>query len=307
MNGIKVELSKSFEMKDFGPARCCLGIEFQQEKDFRVIITQANYVMSILERFNMKDCKPAKTPIDTNVRLCKPIEPDESVMKLYPYQSLIGALMFLAVSTRPDIAYSVNFLSQFNVNYASEHWTVAKRILRYLKGTVNYGLMYQKSGELLFGVVDADWGANTVDRRSYSGFAFMFAGAAICWDARKQRTVALSSVEAEYVAISEATKEAIYLRNMFNETSKPCNKVVIYNDSQGAQRLASSTVAHHGRTKHVDLRHHFIREKCNSGVIDLKYLSTEEMSADVLTKGLNGTKHNSCLNGLGMIDFKNKN
>lgn len=123
----------------------------------------------------MQDCKPARTPLDTNVQLTKPSRANKKIMRQYPFQRLIGALMYLAVSTRPDIAYTVNFLSQFNTNYSTEHWLAAKRILRYLRGTESHGLKYQKSGIPLYGVVDADWGANTVDRRSYSGYAFVLA------------------------------------------------------------------------------------------------------------------------------------
>ncbi|XP_037958216.1 secreted RxLR effector protein 161-like [Teleopsis dalmanni] len=125
--------------------------------------------------------------------------------------------MYLAVTTRPDIAFAVNFLSQFNSNYNVEHWKAAKRILRYLKGTSNYGLLYEKNNEELYGLVDADWGADLNDRRSYSGYAFIISGAAICWEARKQRTVALSSTESEYMAISEATKEALYLKAILDD------------------------------------------------------------------------------------------
>ncbi|XP_046489065.1 uncharacterized protein [Neodiprion pinetum] len=200
-------------MKDLGLASRCLGIEFHQDtKNHSVYITQRQYTEAILERFGMQDCKEVKTPIDINISLTKPERPNERLMQQYPYQRLIGALMYLAVSTRPDIAYAVNLMSQFNTNFTVEHWVAAKRILRYLKGTVNYGLMYQRTNKQLYGAVDADWGSNTVDRRWYSGYAFILAGAAVSWEARKQRNLALSSVEAEYMAISEATKEAIYLR-----------------------------------------------------------------------------------------------
>ncbi|KMQ81925.1 gag-pol polyprotein, partial [Lasius niger] len=111
---IKQQLAESFEMKDLGPVNYCLGIEFQQdENDHSVVLTQRQYIKAILERFNMQDCKSVKTPIDTNVQLTKPSRANEKIMKQYPYQCLIGALMYLAVSTRPDIAFAVNFMSQF--------------------------------------------------------------------------------------------------------------------------------------------------------------------------------------------------
>ncbi|CAB3252424.1 unnamed protein product [Arctia plantaginis] len=196
MESIKGQLASVFEMKDMGNISNCLGIEFSRDNEYRVYLKQKLYVDKILERFGMSECKPAVTPIDVNVKLEKPECISHDIMNQYPYQSLIGALMLLAVCTRPDITYAVNYLSQFNTNYNIEHWKAAKRVLRYLKGTSDYGLVYERTGLPLFGVVDADWGGNTVDRRSYSGFAFILAGAPISWEARKQRTVALSSTEA---------------------------------------------------------------------------------------------------------------
>lgn len=214
--------------------------------------------------------------MDVNVKLEKPNSVNNDAMSQYPYQNLIGALMYLAVSTRPDIAYIVNYLCQFNTNYDVQHWKAAKRVLRYLKGTSTFGLMYDRTGVPLFGVVDADWGANTIDRRSYSGFAFILAGAPITREARKRRTVALSSIEAEYLALSEATKEAMYLRNVVNNVGVKCDCVTLFNDNQGVMKLAQSR-SYHSRTKHIDVRHHFVRDMCEQSVINLKYLSTDKM------------------------------
>ncbi|XP_036322252.1 secreted RxLR effector protein 161-like [Rhagoletis pomonella] len=209
--------------------------------------------------------------------------------------------MYLAVSTRPDIAFAVNFMSQFNSNYAEEHWKSAKRILRYLKSTINFGLLYKKTGAEFYGVADADWGANTTDRRSYSGFAFMFAGSSISWEARKQRTVSLSSTEAEYLAITEAAKEALYLKGALNEVGIECASIKLYNDNQSAQKLATS-FNFRPRTKHIDVRHHFIRDCVQNNIIKLQYMPTESMPADVLTKALTQAKHISCSSNLGLTN-----
>lgn len=298
---IKKSLAKSFEMKDLGPVNVCLGIEFQQNlAERKIFLNQREYAKTLLERFNMSDCKPVQAPMATNGKLEKPETPDENVMKKYPYQNLIGGLMYLAVNTRPDIAFSVNFLSQFNTCYNEEHWQAAKRILRYVKGTIDSGISYHHDETRLYGVVDADWGANMMDRRSYSGFAFILSGAAICWQARKQKTVSLSSTESEYLALSEATKEALYLKELLNEIGLKCESVQIYNDSQSAQKLATN-FGFHSRTKHIDVRHHFIKQKIQEGEIEIEYMPTEEMPADVLTKGLSVNKHNQCIEALGMI------
>lgn len=301
LQDVKKELSSAFEMKDMGVLSYCLGIEFTRDEDGRVYLNQSLYLEKVLKRFGMSECKPIQTPMDVNVKLQKPDCVNENVMNQYPYQSLIGALMYLSVTTRPDIAYSVNFLSQFNTNFNIEHWKAAKRVLRYLKGTSECGLMYERTEIPLFGVVDADWGNNSIDRKSYSGFAFILAGAPISWEARKQRTIALSSTEAEYMAISEAAKEAMYMRDVLTNVGVECECVTLFNDNQGALKLAQ-TRNYHSRTKHIDVRHHFIRDMCEQGVISLKYLRTDRMPADVLTKGLTGSKHQECMDNLGMID-----
>ncbi|XP_059223086.1 uncharacterized protein LOC131996904 [Stomoxys calcitrans] len=211
LNQIKKSLAETFEMKDLGKVSKYVGIEFKQDmKQGKITINQKEYIESVLKRFDMQNCKPTTTPMELQIKLEKPSKPDPEVMQKYPYQSLIGALMYLVVNTRPDIAYPVNFLSQFNSNYNAKHWQAAKRILRYLKGTINQGLQYKKSNVPLYGVVDADWGSDLTDRRSYSGFSFIMSGAAITWEACKQRTVALSSTEAELLAITDAVKEALY-------------------------------------------------------------------------------------------------
>ncbi|XP_054745996.1 uncharacterized protein LOC129250391 [Anastrepha obliqua] len=215
---VKRSLAENFEMKDIGPIKTCLGIEFHQDlKTNSVFLGQRKYAEEILIRFGMEQCKPIQTPMELNCRLEKPASANESEMKVYPYQNLLGALMYLSVTTRPDIAFTVSFLSQFNSNYSLQHWKAAKRVLRYVKGTINYGLLYKKSDSELYGVADADWGANLADRRSYSGFAFILAGGSISWEARKQRIVSLSTTESEYMALCETTKEALYLREILNE------------------------------------------------------------------------------------------
>jgi hypothetical protein len=207
---LKSELSKSFEMKDLGPLSFCLGIEFTQDvKKQTITMSQSKYIKETLSRFNMENCKGVTTPINPNEKLskemCPKTEEEKKAVEMLPYQSLVGSLMYLAVSTRPDIAHAVSMLSQFNANFGEQHWRAAKRVLRYLKNTENLGLMFKKSGQELVGYADADWGASIDDRRSYTGYVFNFANAAVSWESRKQRTVAMSSTEAEYMALSEST------------------------------------------------------------------------------------------------------
>lgn len=226
-----------------------------------------------------------------------------------PYQELIGSLMYLSVSTRPDISFAISFLSQFNLHHTNEHWQAAKRVLRYLKATQDVGLLYKQTRQDIAGFVDADWANDPTDRKSFTGYVFKLADNAISWECRKQTSTALSSTEAEYMALSEASKEAVYLNGLLIELCSTYDKAVeifsenqsidLFNDNQSAQKIATNPIFHR-RTKHVDVRYHHLREKIAEGKINLHYLSTQQMIADVCTKALPGPKHKLCSKGIGL-------
>lgn len=208
--------------------------------------------------------------------------------------------MYVAVCTRPDIAHAVNYLSQFNTCHNTEHWTAAKRVLRYLKGTKSLSIKYSRKVKTnIEGFADADH-AGDKDRKSYSGFVFLCQGGAISWESKKQRTVALSTAEAEYVALSEATREAVFLQRFMAEMKEESEKIInIYSDSQSAIAIAQNPV-HHQRTKHVDVRYHFVREAVASEVINVRYVETGRMIADALTKPLLRGKFEWCVKSMGL-------
>lgn len=213
--------------------------------------------------------------------------------------------MYVAVLTRPDIVFSVNFLSQFNNCYTKEHWAYAKRVLKYLKKTKSICLKFSASGNnQLEAFVDADWASNAIDRRSYTGYFFRLSNCAISWETKKQVTVALSSTEAEYMGISECCKEAVYLRNLLLELTNVTYPVPIFNDNQSAHKLSANPI-YHKRSKHIDVRYHFCREKVANEIVKIKYLSTSEMPADLLTKGLCKMKHYNFLGMFGLFDKNN--
>jgi len=164
------------------------------------------------------------------------------------------------MGTRPDISFAVSYLGQFNNCFDRGHWTerAAKRVLRYLKGTQHLGISYRTSDKKLEGYVDADWGNNKEDRRSFTGFVFCFNGEPVSWESKKQRTVALSSTEAEFMAMTEAVKENLYFRRSFEELEMDgLIDATIYSDNMGALKLAENPIFHN-RSKHIDLRFHFI-------------------------------------------------
>lgn len=301
INMIKLSLLKCFEIKDLGMAKYCLGLEIRQNKDC-IELSQKGYILGLLDRYGMLDCNPVATPSEVNLQFEDVTESEENCD--FPYRELIGALMYLSVATRPDIANTISRLAQFTNKPRKCHWLAAKRVLRYLAGSANIGLKYLKDSNSVIGYVDADWGNCHVDRRSYTGYAYILSGAAIAWKSQKQRTVALSSTEAEYVSLAEAAKEALYLKSLLGELELNIFKdIVLYGDNMGAQYLANNPVFH-ARTKHIDIKHHFVRDSVRDKIFLLKHVPTENMLADVLTKSLVKIKHNNCLFGLGLHPVK---
>lgn len=294
-------LQSWFNVKDLGEAKYCLGIQIVKMSD-SFTLCQSRYIKDLLTKFGMADCKGSKTPLPNGFKITAvdAEDHDDSV----PYKELIGSLMYLALGTRPDIAHAVSSLSQYCRQHTKNHWIAAKHVLRYLKNTINLSLCYKRVDDNLSGFVDADWGNSTTDRRSFTRLAFTLAGAAINWESRKQKTVALSSTEAEYMGLTDAAKEAIYIIGFLKELGfERMTNVTIYNDNRGARELAHNPVFHN-RSKHIDIRCHFIREALQNHSIRLEYMPTEEMPADILTKGLGSKKHNLCLHGLGLLNIQ---
>ncbi|XP_055910669.1 uncharacterized protein LOC129945033 [Eupeodes corollae] len=249
----------------------------------------------------MIDCNTFNSPSDPNNKLVTSTN-DEDVLVDVPYQEAIGSLLYISQGTRPGISYSVNMLSRFNSRPGSQHWAAVKRVMRYLKGTQNFKLVFAKhQNENVIGFCDADWASNTEDRRSCTGYVFMFQGAAISWSSRRQQTVALSTMEAEYMSLGSATQEAVWLKQLEDELWPHLRKVPItlYCDNQNAIKLAS-TDAFHARSKHIDVRFHFLRNKIAAKKIDVKFVGTDEMTADILTKATFTPKHQYCTNKMGL-------
>ena len=274
----KAELSARFKMKDLGQLRYCLGIVCNVS-DGKICINQKPYIDNLVKRFGLSNACGVSTPADACVKLVaddgisRPADP-----KLY--QQIVGSLQYAAGGTRPDI---VGTVAKYCHQPSELHMTAAKRILRYLKQTKDLNLTYvRNSPEAIVGYSDADWAG---DRRSTSGNVFLLGGA-ITWSSRKQSSAALSTVEAEYMALSVATQEAIWLRHIQKELGVTnTGPTLIFEDNQGAISMAKNPVFHK-RTKHVQIRYHFGREAVEQGTITLEYCRTDDMLADSFTKGL---------------------
>jgi hypothetical protein len=300
MSEIKEEFKKHFTITDLGELKQVVGFEVTQDKNGQFIkITQKQYIKKILEKFGMENSKPCKMPMDPNIRLTK--TPEEESHDIPEYGAAIGSLMYASIGTRPDITYAVQSLSQFTNNPSPEHWTAVKRIFRYLNGTRDLGIVYKNCAKIsLEGYTDADWGSNPIDRKSISGYTFLIGEGPITWASKKQRTVALSTMEAEYMAASLATREATWLRAMLKELGFQLEGPTALNtDNQSAIQFAKNS-GFHSRSKHIDIQHHFIREKIISNEITIPYCASEDNFADIFTKALPMPKHQDLTDRLGM-------
>jgi len=216
----KQQLSLEFDMIDLGPVTksTILGLEITYQQDIgHLKISQSKYINSLLSKFKMESCNPVTTPMETGIKLTKDDSPttqeEQNKMKNFPYKTLVGSLLHLSLNTRPDISFSTSIVAQYLANPGLQHWHSVKRILRYLKGTISFGLLYKRSQIplILRGFADANWAGNIDDRQSTSGYCFSLGNCLISWASRKQRSVALSSTESEYMSLSKASTEAIWL------------------------------------------------------------------------------------------------
>ncbi len=306
MKETKRNLCDRFEMKDLGRLHYCLGIEIVWRDDGTCVFNQSKYIGNVLERFGMKDCKPVSTPINSGTKLTKEMSPkteeEISEMKSVPYRSAVGSLIYLVTGTRPDIAVAVGEVAKYSNNPGRQHWMAVKRILRYLKETVNFGIKCDPKSVDLVGYSDADWAGDLDTRRSTTGYLFKLGSVPICWKSKRQPTVALSTAEAEYMALSMATQTAIWIRKLLNDFDvASVEPVVIYEDNQGCIAMAKNPV-NHERTKHIDIRYNFVRERVEDKTVVVKYLETTEMLADILTKGLSRDQHRKLCEDIGMAD-----
>lgn len=298
---LKTRLLEKFKVKDLGAARHVLGMRLRRDKGV-IYLDQQQFISDIMTNFDMTDAKPVSTPMEVGMKLERSTDSHCNL----PYQSLIGCLNYLACNTRPDIAHAVSVLSQFNSCYDELHFKCAKRVLRYLKGTSNLCLTFRKSGDTdLRGYVDADWGG-ALDRKSFTGLIFKLGQNLVSWESRKQATVSLSSTEAEYVGLSQASKEALYLRSLLGSlTTVESKAAVVFNDNQSAHKIAANKMMHN-RTKHIDIKYHFIRECVLTNKVEIKYMSTDKMIADILTKNVHAPKLRQFLSDLSLTNYSIK-
>jgi len=280
------KLGEHFDIGSKEELKYFIGIQIVRDRANRKIhCLQSRYIQDVIYRFHMQDCNPAPTPA---VPSSQPLSEGSPLNKADhgTYRSLVGAVLWVAVATRVDIQMAVSLLTQHVHQPTSRALTAAKRVLRFLKATQNECLTFQGAKLQLVGQCDASWGNDRPSRRSYHGFVFSLNGGAISWSAKLQPIVALSTVEAEYIALCAAAQEAIWLRKLCNFLRVPVDSAtptVISQDNEGARQLTENPV-HHRRTKHIDIKYHFTRECVERNEIQLQHVPSSDLAADLLTK-----------------------
>ena len=266
-------------------------------------LSQEEYIDKVLQRFNTDRGKALSTPLLSYVKLskqdCPQSDEEKAEMDKLPYASAVGSLMYAMIATRPDIAFAVGVVSRYMSNPGKKHWEAVKGIMRYLKATKSLRICYESQDLSVRGYTDSDYAGDLDKRRSTSGYVFMLAGGAVSWQSRLQDCVTQSTTEAEYVAASEACKEAIWLGRLVADLGIKVEMPELHCDSQSAIQLAKNPVFH-AKTKHIDVKYHFIREVLEDKQLQLVKVHTTDNPADLLTKGLPGESFVHCRELLGI-------
>lgn len=295
------ELRNEFKITS-KPASYFLGLEINQVQDGSMYVSQMHYTKKILERFGMSSCRAVSTPIIKDGGI------EESTLNTtFPYRQAVGALMFLMCGTRPDIAYAVGVVSR-TLEKPTEHDVVkVKRIFRYLKGTADKGIIYRNNTKkgILECYSDADHGGDLQTGRSTSGVLCIYSGGPISWISQRQVSTAISTTEAEVVAASEAARESVWLKRVLQEFDVLKGTPVLQIDNEAATRLAQNPEFHR-RTKHIRIRHFFVRELVLSGDIKVSKVDSEKQLADILTKPLFSTRIEQLCTSMGLVKLLNE-
>ncbi|KAB2636175.1 hypothetical protein D8674_026709 [Pyrus ussuriensis x Pyrus communis] len=279
----KKSMMVEFDMTDLGKMRYFLGIEVIQGSG-GIFISQRKYAQEILERFNMHQCNSVLNPIVPGFKLTK----DEGGIKVdgTVYKQMVGSLMYLT-ATRPDLMFVVSLISRYMERPTEVHMQTAKRVLRYVKGTTDLGIFYKKGGtEELIGYTDSDYAGDQDDRKSTSGYVFMVNMGAVSWSSKKQPVVTLSTTEAEFIAAASSACQVVWLRRILESLNhEQRSPIVVYCDNISTIKLSRNPVLH-GRSKHIDVRFHFLRNLVKDEVLELVHCSSLEQVADIFTKPL---------------------
>jgi len=292
----KALFMKEWECRDLGDTKEFLRMNIHRHGHL-ITLEQKDYLRKVLERFGMYNAKAAPTPLPQGY-VPVPNESPENPKRKSHYQQVIGSLLYLMLGTHPDIAFAVTKMSQFAANPSEKHLSKALYICRYLVGTTDYSLTYGKSRDGIIAYADADWGS-VHSRRSNTGFIVLISGTAVSWQSKAQKTIALSSTEAEYMVLSDTCCQLVWIHNLFGELHINLQSIPLCRDNQGSIFIASNAVQEK-RTKHIDICYHYIREVVESSKVKLYFVETAENYADIFTKNLSRDKYLKCRSTLGI-------
>ena len=265
----------------------------RKRDEYTIALLQRTYVDSIIRRFNSKDLKPVSNPMEPSTKLHSGQSPSTgtefTAMRHIPYREAIGSLMYASLGTHPDISYAVTTVSRFSSNPRPAHWDAVRRIYHYLLGTKDLKLTFGGVEKVLVGYADAD-GSMGEDRQAISGYVFLIDGGAVSWSSKCQEIISLSTTKSEYMAATHAAKEALWLHSFIGELFTPlAESITLFSDNQSAIALTKDH-QYHARTKHIDIRFHFIHWIIEEGKLCLIYCPTANMVADTLMKALPSPK-----------------
>ncbi|KAK2379434.1 putative mitochondrial protein [Trifolium repens] len=294
------QMQSEFEMSLVGELTYFLGLQIKQMED-TIFISQSKYARNIIKKFGMDNAAHKRTPAPTHLKLTKDdkgISVDQSL-----YRSMIGSLLYLTAS-RPDITYAVGVCARYQADPKVSHMTQVKRILKYVNGTSDYGIMYSHCEDpTLYGYCDADWAGSADDRKSTSGGCFFLGTNIISWFSKKQNCVALSTAEAEYIAAGSSCSQLVWMKQMLKEYNVEQNALTLYCDNMSAINISKNPVQH-SKTKHIDIRHHYIRDLVENKVVTLEHVGTKEQVADIFTKALDAVQFEKLRGKLGICLYE---
>jgi hypothetical protein len=292
-------LAVHFTMVNRGSPTTYLGININRPNPNLISIDQSGYIDRMLARFRMLDCRPESTPTNYALTLHKRLD-HEAAADTKLYNQITGSVNHLAVYTRPDISFTVSQLCQYNSNPSVIHMNAALHLLRYLKGTKHFKISYGGGHLNPLGFPDADFANRIEDRKSVTGYVWFMNNGMIMWISHTQNTVALSTKDAEYIALSECSREAIARSQFLKELQISHEIPALLCDNTSAITIARNPVHHH-RTKHIDIKYHYVRHVLQEGQITIDHIESEHQPADILTKKLNSVKHRKALRIMGFL------
>lgn len=300
VESVKASLMSAFDVRDLGDAGMFVGMDIVRDRAARSLsINQKRMTSELVDKYGFGNAKIKSVPLSPSLKLTK-ADGNELDTNTYGYSELVGSLLYLSVCSRPDIAQSVGALARYMAKPSVEHWQAAKGVVRYLAGTINYGIMYQKQGDpMLQGYCDADYAGDLDTRRSTTGYVFILNNGVVSWSSRLQPTVAVSTAEAEYMAAAAAVKEALWLRKLMTDLGYDIPTVNIYCDNQAALTLLKNPISS-ARSKHIDVVYHFARERVARKEVEFSYCNTDLNVADIMTKALPEGKFAVCCEGMGV-------